>query len=370
MRASALSLAAILALAACSKPTGAPTPDAAPATAPAEKPPEEAAKPAEKPAEEAARPAEAAGPELIVYSGRSKAMVQGLFDRFKAETGITVTPRYGDTTALANTVLEEGDSSPADVFFAQDAGALGALRTASRLAPLPEALVAAVDSRFRASDATWVGTSGRARVVAYNTEKVKPEDLPTTLEGFTDPKWKGRIGWPPSNASFQAFVSALRLVRGPEATAAWLKGILANEPKTYPKNGPAVQAVASGEIDVAFVNHYYLFTTRKEAAGKPFPVANFHPPGDLGGLMNVAGVGVLKTSKKAELAQKFVAFLLSEGAQKVFAQDNFEYPLAAGVAVADGVTPLAELNLPQIELGSLSEVEATVTLLRDTGVLP
>jgi iron(III) transport system substrate-binding protein len=307
---------------------------------------------------------------VVVYCGRSKAMVQGIFDAFTKESGIKVEVRYGDTTALANTVLEEGDASPADLFFAQDAGALGALRAGGRLAALPDALTSQVDARFRAPDNTWIGTSGRARVVAYNTDKLKPEDLPTTIDGFTDPKWKGRIGWPPSNASFQAFVSALRLVRGEEGTLAWLAGIQANEPRVYPKNGPTVQAVANGEIDVAFVNHYYLFTLKKEAAGKPFPVANFHPPGDLGGMMNVAGVGVLTTSKRKENAQKLVAFLLSAQAQKVFAHDNFEYPLAAGVQPSEGIPPLSELKLPQIELGSLSDVEATLKLIRKAGVLP
>lgn len=307
---------------------------------------------------------------LTVYCGRSKAMVQGIFNRFTEATGVAVDVRYGDTTALANTVLEEGDASPADLFFAQDAGALGALRAAGKLAPLPEAITSAVDARFRAGDGTWVGTSGRARVVAYNTDKLKPEDLPKTLDGFTDPAWKGRIGWPPSNASFQAFISALRIARGDDGARGWLEGILKNEPRVYPKNSPAVKAVATGEVDVAFVNHYYLHNLKREAGDKPFPVANYHPPGDLGGMMNVAGVGVLKTSKKAEAAQKLVAFLLAEEAQKVFAHDNFEYPLAAGVAPAPGITPLSELNLPQIELGSLSDVEATVALIRKAGVLP
>ena len=128
---------------------------------------------------------------VVVYCGRSKAMVQGIFDAFTKESGIKVEVRYGDTTALANTVLEEGDASPADLFFAQDAGALGALRAGGRLAALPDALTSQVDARFRAPDNTWIGTSGRARVVAYNTDKLKPEDLPTTIDGFTDPKWKG-----------------------------------------------------------------------------------------------------------------------------------------------------------------------------------
>lgn len=307
---------------------------------------------------------------LTIYSGRSKAMVQGLFDAFTKETGIALDVRYGDTTALANTVLEEGDASPADLFFAQDAGALGALKKANRLVKLPDTTLAKVDKRFASPDGLWVGTSGRARVVAYNTDKLKPEDLPKSIMEFTDPKWKGRIGWPPSNASFQAFVSALRLAKGEDAARQWLTGIVANEPRVYPKNGPAVKGVATGEVDIAFVNHYYLFVQKKEAGDGPFPVANYFPAGDLGGMMNVAGVGILNTSKKAAAAQRLVDWLLSEPAQKVFAHDNFEYPLAAGVAPADGIPPVSSLDLPSVELGELHDLEATLKLLRETKALP
>jgi iron(III) transport system substrate-binding protein len=307
---------------------------------------------------------------LTVYCGRSKAMVQEVFDAFERDTGIGLDVRYGDTTALANTLLEEGDASPADLFFAQDAGALGALTHAKRLIKLPADLLAAVDPRFAAPDGTWLGTSGRARVIAYNTDKLKPEDLPSSILGFTDPKWRGRIGWPPSNASFQAFVSALRLTAGHDATATWLRGIVSNEPRVYPKNGPAVMGVANGEVDVAFVNHYYLFVQKREAGDRPFPVANHYPRGDVGGMMNVAGVGVLTTSKKSEAALKLVAWLLREPAQKVFAHDNFEYPLAAGVAPAAGIPPISELDLPKVELGALRDLEATLTMLRETRALP
>jgi iron(III) transport system substrate-binding protein len=307
---------------------------------------------------------------LTVYCGRSKAMVQSIFDAFTKETGIAVEVRYGDTTALANTILEEGDNSPADIFFAQDAGALGALRNSKRLAPLSSETLAKVDKRFSAPDGTWIGTSGRARVVAYNTDKLKPEDLPTSIAGFTDPKWKGRIGWPPSNASFQSFVSALRLKNGNEAAAAWLRGIVANEPRVYPKNGPAVQGVAAGEVDVAFVNHYYLYVQKKEAGDRPFPVKNYYPKGDLGGMMNVAGVGILTTSKKADAARRLIDWLLAEPAQKVFAHDNFEYPLAANVAPAPGIPSIAELELPSVELGALHDLEATLAMLRETKALP
>lgn len=349
-------LAACLALAACGKSD--PPPPTAPPTA------------ATAPDAAAPTPPPDAEVRLTVYCGRSKAMVQGIFDAFTASTGIALDVRYGDTTALANTILEEGDASPADLFFAQDAGALGAVRDAKRLTTLPDALLAQVDKRFAAPDGTWVGTSGRARVVAYNTERVKPEDLPASIDGFTAPAWKGRIGWPPSNASFQAFVSAMRLARGDEATAAWLTGIVANEPRVYPKNGPALKAVAAGEVDVAFVNHYYLHVHKREAAGAAFPVANHYPANDLGGMMNVAGVGVLATSKHKAAAEQLVAYLLSADAQKVFAHDNFEYPLAAGVTPAEGIPPIASLSLPPVELGALHDLRATLELLRKTKALP
>ena len=362
----------LLALALLASACGKSEPQAPDTSSPAPTPAPSADASAPAPSADAPAPAPAPTTDerLTVYCGRSKAMVQGLFDAFTKETGIALDVRYGDTTALANTILEEGDNSPADLFFAQDAGALGALRDAKRLTTLPAAIVSSVDKRFAAPDATWVGTSGRARVVVYNTDKLKPEDLPASIEGFTDPAWKGRIGWPPSNASFQAFVSAMRLAKGDEATAAWLRGIVANEPRVYPKNGPAVKGVAAGEVDVAFVNHYYLYIQKKEAGAAPFPAANYYPPGDLGGMMNVAGVGILTTSKKAPSAERLVQFLLSETAQKVFSDDNFEYPLAAGVAPSPGIQPVADLKLPDVELGALHDLEATLKLLRDTGALP
>ncbi len=324
--------------------------------------------------EQAATPAGAAdsaaeAKQLTIYVGRSKAMVQGLFDAFTKQTGITVNARYGKTTALANTLMEEGGTSPADLFFAQDAGALGAITAKGMFATLDPNLLAKVDKRFQGRDATWVGTSGRARVVTYNTAKLTPADLPKTIEGFTDPAWKGRIGWPPKNASFQAFVTAFRKLKGDEAAEKWLAGIKANEPRVYPKNTPAVRAVAAGEVDVAFVNHYYLHRLKKEAGDAPFAAANYHPPGDIGSLMNVAGVGILKTAKAPKNAARLIEFLLSEQAQAAFAGKNFEYPLAAGVKVHDGVVPVEKLKLPQLELGEIGDLQATLKLLKKTKVL-
>ncbi|HEX6331863.1 MAG TPA: iron ABC transporter substrate-binding protein [Actinomycetota bacterium] len=308
--------------------------------------------------------------ELTVYTGREESLVQPLFDQFQEETGIQVQVRYGDTAEMASTILEEGEGTPADVFFAQDAGALGALDAAGMLRELPGEVLEAVPARFRSPAGTWVGISGRARVVAYSTERVDPAELPDSIFGFTDPAWSGRIGWAPTNGSFQAFVTALRLLEGEDAAREWLEGILANDPVVYDSNTPALEGIAAGEVDVAFINHYYLFVKRDEE-GPDYPVENaFLGGGDAGALVNVAGVAILNASDGVGPAERFVEFLLSEEAQSYFAEQTHEYPLVEGVPVEAGLTPLEELDPPDIDLGALENLQGTLELLQDVGALP
>ncbi len=305
---------------------------------------------------------------LTVYSGRNQKLVGPLFKKFTEKTGIDVKVRYGETPQLAATLLEEGARTPADVFFAQDAGALGALATAGLLQPLPKELLGKVDARFRSPTGMWVGTSGRARAVAYNTKKVKAEELPKSILGFTDAKWKGRLGWAPTNASFQAFVTALRLLKGDEAAKKWLEGIQANSPRVYKNNAAIIEALGRGEIDAGFVNHYYLYAA-KETKGD-LPVANYYvQAGDAGALVNVAGVAILKGTKKADAAGKLAAYLLDSEAQTWFSQETFEYPLVSGVKLAAPLPELAKVGSPELDLSKLEDLRGTVKLLQDTGVL-
>ena len=306
---------------------------------------------------------------IVVYSGRTEALVGPILGEFKKTTGIDVRVRYGDTAELAATLLEEGHRSPADVFFAQDAGALGAVAAAGLFEELPESLLNRVEPRFRSPEGTWIGVSGRARVVAYSTERVRPDDLPDSILGFTDPRWKGRIGWPPTNGSFQAFVTALRRTLGEDGARRWLLGIKANEPKAYRNNTAIIQAIAAGEIDVGFVNHYYLYRFLAER-GPSFPVRNYHPrAGDAGAMINVAGVGLLKSSRHKEAALRLIDFLLSRKAQEYFARETYEYPLVAGVPAHPDLLPLSRIRTPDIDLGDLADLEATLNLLWETGVL-
>jgi iron(III) transport system substrate-binding protein len=310
----------------------------------------------------------ASGP-ITVYSGREEELVAPLFEKFTDATGIDVEVRYGDSAELAATIAEEGDNSPADVFFAQDPGSLGAVD--SQLEELPEETLARVATRFRDEDGRWVGTSGRTRVLAYNTDRLDESELPTSVLELTEPEWKGRVGVAPTNASFQAFVTAMRLSLGDERTRDWLEGLRANGAKTYEKNLPIVEAVATGEVDVGLVNHYYLALVKQEQPDAP--VANhLFEAGDPGTLVSVAGAAVLASSDQRDAAESFVGFLLSDEAQRFYvdeAEEN-EYPLVAGVDPPPGLVPLDEIEGPDVELTAFgAELESTVELLRETGWL-
>jgi len=305
---------------------------------------------------------------ITVYSGRSEELVGPLLEQFSDATGIEVEARYGDTAEMANLILTEGENSPADVFFAQDAGALGAVAERGLLAELPSELLGRVDERFRSPDGDWVGVSGRARVVVYNTDRLEASDLPDSIFGFTDPEWSGRIGWAPTNGSFQAFVTALRVLEGEDRAREWLEGIEANDPNVYEGNTPALDAVIAGEVDVAFINHYYLM--QRLAEDPDASAANhFLTDGDPGALVNVAGAGVLATSEQVDAAERFIEYALSETAQSYFAEETKEYPLVGGVEPAAELPPLAEIGTPEIDLSDLSDLEGTLELLQEVGIL-
>ncbi|MGQ0551152.1 MAG: iron ABC transporter substrate-binding protein [Armatimonadota bacterium] len=305
---------------------------------------------------------------VTVYSGRNRELVGPLLDQFMKATSIQVRVRYGETAELAATILEEGPNSPADVYFAQDAGALGALAYTGRLRRLPDTVLQKVEPRFRSTDGLWVGVSGRARVVAYNTRKVSLRDLPGSLQDFTDPKWRGRIGWAPTNGSFQAHVTALRLLWGNERTRRWLAGIRANGARVYRNNTAIVAALGAGEIDVGFVNHYYVFEFLKER-GEGFPVRNYmFRDSDAGNLINVAGVGIVTTSTNPA-ALRLVEFLLSPDAQQYFANETFEYPLISGLRAHSLLIPLTQIQTPRVDLNHLQALEETLRLLREVGIL-
>jgi len=306
---------------------------------------------------------------LTVYSGRSEELVGPLLERFEADTGIKVKVRYGDTAEMAGQIIEEGDNSPADVFYGQDAGALGALASKGLLSPLDPEVIGVVDEQLRSTEGLWVGTSGRLRALAYNTEAISEDEIPASILDFTDPVWKGRLGWAPTNGSFQAFVTGLRVLEGEDGARKWLEGIEANDVTVYENNVAIVEAVAAGEIDAGFVNHYYLFQLESDGSDMSDVENHYFSDGDPGALVNVAGVGIVDGTDEQANAERFVAYLLEEDAQTYFANETYEIPLIDGIESAADLPDLATLEQPDLDLSQLEDLEGTVALLTDVGAL-
>jgi iron(III) transport system substrate-binding protein len=301
---------------------------------------------------------------ITLYSGRSEELIAPLLESFTAETGIEVNVRYGESSEMAATILEEGENTKADVFFSQDAGALGAVSGEAKTYPLPEDVLNLVPAKYRAQDGSWVGVSGRARVLTYNPELVT--DLPKSVFDLADPGWKGRIAIAPTNASFQSFVTGMRVTQGEEATAEFLAAMKENA-VLYEKNGQILDAVESGEVAAGLLNHYYWFEKAAEIGAENMKSKmNWFADGDAGNLVNVAGVSLLSENPNALV---FASWLLGETAQKYFLEKTFEYSLTSDVSPDPTLPKLSEINGPEIDLSDLSSLEQTLQLLTEAGLI-
>lgn len=318
-------------------------------------------------------PEESTGQELrgqtvTIYSGRNETLMAPLFEQFTNDTGIEVEVRYGDSGEMAALILTEGDKSPADVYFSQDAGALGAVDDSGLFAALPDDITSLVVPTFQSDTGNWVATSGRARVLVYNQNLVAVP--PASLDDVLDPRWKGKIGYAPSNASWQSFVTALRVTRGEAGARTWLDGFAGNEPVPYEKNGVVRDAVNSGEVSLGLINHYYLYELIASVGQENVVTKNhYFKDGDAGSLINVAGAAVLASSDRIDAALAFVRYLLSPAGQKYFVERTFEYPMISGVSAFSELPTLEELNPPAINLADLKSLEATQAMLEDVGLL-
>ena len=307
---------------------------------------------------------------IILYSGRSKSLVEPIIVQFEKETGIEVKVSFANTTQLASKLITEGKKSPAALFWAQDAGALGAVSKKGLFAKLPKDILSKVPETFQHGDGLWVATSGRARVLAYSSDRLTTDKLPDSIFDLTKRNWKGKVGWAPLNASFQAFVTAMRGQVGDKRTEKWLRDMKKNGTIAYPKNTPIIEALAAGEIDLGLPNHYYLFRFKK--SNSEFPVSqSFFKDKDPGNLVNVAGIGLLKNSKNKKTSLKLIEYLLSSKAQQYFVSEVFEYPVIDGVIPNTDLVPLDELLkiVPKFDLNEMDDIEGTVKLLRRVEIM-
>ncbi|MFC7129273.1 iron ABC transporter substrate-binding protein [Haloferax chudinovii] len=308
--------------------------------------------------------------ELTLYSGRGQALVGELISFFEEYYDeFTIRPRYNSAAELVNQIQTEGQNSPADVFFSVNAGSLGALKDAGRTQELPSEVLDLVRDEFHDPDGQWTGTSGRARTVPFNTDQFDESDIPDDIMAFPDTEaFRDNIGWAPTYSSFQAFVTAMRVLEGEDATREWLQGMQDLGVTEYNDEFLVSQAVADGEIGAGFANHYYI---QRILAGRPnASLSTAFTAGDAGSIFNVAGALVLDSTDDAELASNFVRHLLSAEAQDYFARTTFEYPLVSGVDPIGELPSIDELSPPEaLDLTQLSDLEGTVELLREVGVL-
>jgi iron(III) transport system substrate-binding protein len=308
--------------------------------------------------------------DVTLYTGRNKDLVAPIIEAFEQESGLQVDVRYGDSAEMGAQILEEGDSTPADVFLSQEVGAIGVLEDAGLLAPLPTETVELVDARYRPVEGTnWVGVTGRSRALVYNPDLIAEDELPTGVADLTDPVYESQVGWAPTNPSFQSFVTAMRITEGEDAARAWLDAMIDNGTEAYENNIEILDAVNNGDLAMGLINHYYWARNHAEQGDDQVSKLKFFEGDDLGALVNATAVAITVAGSDDPDAQELVDFLLSPEGQALFVERVQEYPLVAGVDQPSGVPPLAELEGPQIDLADLESLEETQALLTDVGLL-
>ncbi len=290
--------------------------------------------------------------ELVVYSGRGERLIKPVLDEFTKKTGIKITLHSAGTVELLNKLLAEGDRAPADVYLTVDAGTLERARIAGLLQPLKSEIIEKnIPREMRAADNSWTGLSLRMRVIAYNPQKVKPDEI-KTFDSLMGPKWKGRLGIRTgSNVYPQSHTAMMIAEKGEAETEKFLRAITANAgDKIYPSDSRAVEAVAKGEVDVAIVNHYYVYGHLRKTPDDSKTLAFVVPPKSA---YNVSGGGILKTSKNKEAAQKLIEFMASDEGQAMFAEENREYPVNPKISAHESMMKRDKFTLTTVPLATM-----------------
>lgn len=305
---------------------------------------------------------------LVLYNGQHEQTTQALVSAFEKQTGIQVTVRNGDEDQLAEQIMQEGSRSPGDVFYTENSPALMKLAGQHLLAPVDKATLAAVPSADSSPAGNWVGVTARISALVYNTNALKPSQLPTSVMDLASPKWAGKLGIAPGETDFQPIITSIADTHGSAAALAWLKGVKANAGShIYPDNETLTSEVNSGQVEIGLINHYYWYRLRAGlGAGAMHSALHYFAPGDPGYVLNVSGAGILASSTHQAAAQKFLAFLISAAGQRIIAQsDSFEYPLRPGVAANSQLPPLSSLHPdPADTIAKLGDGSTALQLLQ------
>ena len=309
---------------------------------------------------------------LVIYSGQHVQTTEALVAAFERATGIPVSLRSDDEDVLADQIVTEGSRSPADVFYTENSPPLQYLASKGLLAQVEPSTLANTPARFNSPDGKWVGTSARVSVLVYNTNLLKPDQLPTSAMQLADPQWSGRIAIAGSETDFQPIVTSIARAHGDDAALRWLEGVKANAAShAYPDNETVTDKVNRGQVALGLINHYYWYRERAQAgAGGTHSAIAFFAPHDVGYVMNVSGAGILKSSDHRAEAQRFLAFLVSAPGQAIIARsDSFEYPIASGVTTAHDLPPFDQLQPNGITIAELGTGAEAIRLLQEAQLL-
>jgi iron(III) transport system substrate-binding protein len=311
-----------------------------------------------------------AGSSITIYSGQHEQTVSALVADFQQRSGVHVSVRSADEGTLANQIIQEGSSSPADVFIAENPPALQALSQRHLLAPVPAATLGSVPKRDSSAQGDWVGVSARAAALVYNTREVTASALPTSLLDLARPAWKGKLAIAPGETDFQPLITAISVLRGRAAAMAWLQGIKRNA-KVYDDNELIVAAVNKGTVATGLVDHYYWYRLRDEVGrSSTHSALHYFAARDPGMLVDVSGAAILRSSKKVTAARAFLAYLVSVPAQKIIAtSESYEYPLNPGVTTTKVRRPLSSLRPARVTSSQLGDGAYALELLRQVGLL-
>ncbi len=308
--------------------------------------------------------------DLVIYSGRSEALLQPVIDSFKATyPEVNVLLKTGSNSELANALIEERANPQADVFITTELFTIQSLANEGVLQSYLPSGADQLPAEFLGTDYQWTGLTRRARVIIYNKDLVDEAELPASIFDLTDPKWKGQIAAAGStNGSMQAQIAAMRQLLGDEATEEWLNGLIANEVTFFGGHTDVRKAVGAGEFKIGLVNHYYYHLQVAEGSN----VGVIYPDqgeGQIGLLTNATSAAVVNGAQHLAPAQAFLDFLVSTDGQKLFAEQNYEYPLLPGVALKDGVQPLNDFRLADVDVVKAAlEFDAAFDLIEKVGL--
>lgn len=306
---------------------------------------------------------------LTFYNAQHENLVKPIVDAFTKETGVKVNLRAGKDFDMANQIVQEGASSPADLFITENSPAMQIVAAKGLFAPVDKATLAQIPARYSPTTGDWIGVAARATVLVYNSQQVQQAALPKSLLDLATPAWQGKVGIAAAGADFQAIVSAVLALSGPDATLTWLKGLKANA-KIYSGNGAVMRAVNAGEIATGVIYHYYWYQDRAESGqNSKNTELYFFPANDPGAFLSISGLGVLKGSKSLNEAQALVRYMTGKVGQQVLADSPaLEYSLNPVVPTNSKLKPLSELRPPDVDVAKLNGPQV-VELMQQAGLL-